>query len=88
MVSFLIQYMKHCIFQIKKRHTIISIFKNIEEELQNRIDDFSQDVIVSTNRDVTESTATAFIKDSSLQENREQYCIGKAGRDFGRLFQE
>lgn len=31
----------------KERATIISIFKNIDEELQNRIDDFSQDVIVS-----------------------------------------
>ncbi len=27
--------------------TIITIFKNIEEELKNRIDDFSQDVIIS-----------------------------------------
>lgn len=31
----------------KEKSTIISIFKNIEEELQNRIDDFSQDLIVS-----------------------------------------
>lgn len=31
----------------KEKETIISIFKNIEEELQNRIDDFSQDVIIS-----------------------------------------
>lgn len=31
----------------KEKSTIISIFKNIEEELQNRIDDFSQDVIIS-----------------------------------------
>lgn len=31
----------------KEKTTIISIFKNIEEELQNRIDDFSQDVIIS-----------------------------------------
>lgn len=31
----------------KEKATIISIFKNIEEELQNRIDDFSQDVIIS-----------------------------------------
>jgi AraC family transcriptional regulator, transcriptional activator of pobA len=31
----------------KERATIISIFKNIDEELQNRIDDFSQDVIIS-----------------------------------------
>jgi AraC-like DNA-binding protein len=31
----------------KEKVTIISIFKNIEEELQNRIDDFSQDVIIS-----------------------------------------
>jgi AraC-like DNA-binding protein len=31
----------------KEKETIITVFKNIEEELQNRIDDFSQDVIVS-----------------------------------------
>ncbi len=31
----------------KERETIISIFKIIEDELQNRIDDFSQDVIIS-----------------------------------------
>ncbi|WP_343604084.1 helix-turn-helix domain-containing protein [Fluviicola sp.] len=31
----------------KEKETIISIFKNIEEELQNRIDDFSQDIIIS-----------------------------------------
>jgi len=31
----------------KEKETIISVFKNIEEELQNRIDDFSQDVIIS-----------------------------------------
>lgn len=31
----------------KEKEIIISIFKNIDEELQNRIDDFSQDVIVS-----------------------------------------
>jgi AraC family transcriptional activator of pobA len=31
----------------KERITIISIFKNIEEELNSRIDDFSQDVIIS-----------------------------------------
>lgn len=31
----------------KEKTTIISIFKNIGEELQNRIDDFSQDVIIS-----------------------------------------
>jgi AraC family transcriptional activator of pobA len=31
----------------KEKGTIISIFKNIDEELQNRIDDFSQDVIIS-----------------------------------------
>ena len=31
----------------KEKTTIISIFKNIEEELQNSIDDYSQDVIIS-----------------------------------------
>lgn len=31
----------------KEKVTIISIFKNIDEELQNRIDDFSHDVIIS-----------------------------------------
>lgn len=31
----------------KEKVTIISIFKNIEEELNSRIDDFSQDVIIS-----------------------------------------
>lgn len=31
----------------KEKATVISIFKNIEDELQNRIDDFSQDVIIS-----------------------------------------
>jgi AraC-like DNA-binding protein len=31
----------------KEKITIISIFKNIDDELQNRIDDFSQDVIIS-----------------------------------------
>jgi AraC-like DNA-binding protein len=31
----------------KEKETIISIFKNIDEELQNRIDDFSQDLIIS-----------------------------------------
>jgi AraC family transcriptional regulator, transcriptional activator of pobA len=31
----------------KEKETIVSIFKNIDEELQNRIDDFSQDVIIS-----------------------------------------
>ncbi|MBB5638483.1 AraC-like DNA-binding protein [Pedobacter cryoconitis] len=31
----------------KEKITIISIFKNIEEELNSRIDDFSQDVIIS-----------------------------------------
>ncbi len=31
----------------KEKATIISIFKNINEELQSRIDDFSQDVIIS-----------------------------------------
>jgi AraC-like DNA-binding protein len=31
----------------KEKETIISIFKTINEELQNRIDDFSQDVIIS-----------------------------------------
>ena len=31
----------------KEKATIISIFKNIEEELNSRIDDFSQDVIIS-----------------------------------------
>jgi len=31
----------------KEKATIISIFRNIDEELQNRIDDFSQDVIIS-----------------------------------------
>ncbi|MEY8759084.1 helix-turn-helix domain-containing protein [Chryseobacterium tongliaoense] len=31
----------------KEKLTVISIFKNIEDELQNRIDDFSQDVIIS-----------------------------------------
>jgi len=31
----------------KEKETIISVFKIIEEELNNRIDDFSQDVIVS-----------------------------------------
>lgn len=31
----------------KEKHTIISIFKNIEEELKSTIDDFSQDVIIS-----------------------------------------
>lgn len=31
----------------KERATIVSVFRNIEEELHNRIDDFSQDVIIS-----------------------------------------
>src|SRR5690606_14524975 len=31
----------------KEKATILSIFKNIDEELQNRIDDFSHDVIIS-----------------------------------------
>jgi AraC family transcriptional activator of pobA len=31
----------------KEKETIISIFKNIEEELNSRIDDFSHDVIIS-----------------------------------------
>ena len=31
----------------KEKETIVSIFKNIDEELQNRIDDFSQDLIIS-----------------------------------------
>ncbi|MEO8255265.1 MAG: AraC family transcriptional regulator, partial [Flavobacterium sp.] len=31
----------------KEKATILSIFKNIDEELQSRIDDFSQDVIIS-----------------------------------------
>jgi AraC family transcriptional regulator, transcriptional activator of pobA len=31
----------------KEKATVISIFNNIAEELQNRIDDFSQDVIIS-----------------------------------------
>lgn len=31
----------------KEKAIIISIFSNIDEELQNRIDDFSQDVIIS-----------------------------------------
>jgi AraC family transcriptional activator of pobA len=31
----------------KEKTTIITIFENIEEELNNRIDDFSQDVIIS-----------------------------------------
>jgi len=31
----------------KEKDTIISIFKNINEELQSRIDDFSQDVMIS-----------------------------------------
>ena len=31
----------------KEKNTIISIFKNIGEELDSRIDDFSQDVIIS-----------------------------------------
>ena len=31
----------------KEKETIIAIFKNIEDELQGRIDDFSQDVIIS-----------------------------------------
>jgi len=31
----------------KESDTIISIFKNIDEELQSRIDDFSQDVMIS-----------------------------------------
>lgn len=31
----------------KEKATIISIFKNIEEELNSRIDDFSQDVMIS-----------------------------------------
>jgi len=31
----------------REKETIISIFKNIDEELKNRIDDFSQDVIIS-----------------------------------------
>lgn len=31
----------------KEKATIISIFQNIDEELRNRIDDFSQDVIIS-----------------------------------------
>ena len=31
----------------KEKETIISIFKNIDEELKNRIDDFSQDLIIS-----------------------------------------
>lgn len=30
-----------------EKNTILSIFKNIEEELQSRIDDFSQDVVIS-----------------------------------------
>lgn len=31
----------------REKETIISIFKNIDDELQGRIDDFSQDVIIS-----------------------------------------
>ncbi len=31
----------------KEKDTIISIFENIEEELQSRLDDFTQDVIIS-----------------------------------------
>lgn len=31
----------------REKETIISIFRKIDEELQNRIDDFSQDVIIS-----------------------------------------
>jgi AraC family transcriptional activator of pobA len=31
----------------KEKETIISIFKNIEDEIQSRIDDFSQDVMIS-----------------------------------------
>ena len=31
----------------KEKATIMFIFKNIDEELQNRIDDFSQDIIIS-----------------------------------------
>lgn len=31
----------------KERDTVISIFKNIDEELKSRIDDFSQDVMIS-----------------------------------------
>jgi AraC-type DNA-binding domain-containing proteins len=31
----------------KEKTTIIGIFKNIEEELQNRIDDFSHDIVIS-----------------------------------------
>jgi len=32
---------------VREKETIIAIFKNIEEELQSRLDDFSQDVIIS-----------------------------------------
>lgn len=31
----------------KEKDTVISIFENIEDELQNRLDDFTQDVIIS-----------------------------------------
>lgn len=31
----------------KEKETIIAIFKNIDDELNNRIDDFSQDIIIS-----------------------------------------
>ena len=31
----------------KEKTTILSVFKNIEEELESRIDDFSQDVVIS-----------------------------------------
>jgi AraC family transcriptional regulator, transcriptional activator of pobA len=31
----------------KEKTTILAIFKNIDDELQNRIDDFSQDIIIS-----------------------------------------
>jgi AraC family transcriptional activator of pobA len=44
---FLCHQMKHCICRKRRKETIISIFKIIEEELNNRLDDFSQDVIIS-----------------------------------------
>ncbi len=47
MDSFLIQPMKRCIFPKNEKATIISIFRIMENELNSRIDDFSQDVIIS-----------------------------------------
>ena len=72
----------------KEKATIISIFKIIEEELNSRIDDFSQDVIISQ-IELLLNYANRFYKRQFITRKAvSNDLLAKTGRDLIRIFRK